>query len=139
MKNYYDQKHELEIAYMRLDSLKEKREIYFINMLPGGIRYDQPVVMGGNVTDVLASYVAKVEDIDKKITEVQNEIYILEKHLAAMEQALRNMTGVLEKIFVLKYIDGYSINQICKKINYSRPQVYRKLKIIRKKIKDETK
>jgi hypothetical protein len=70
---------------------------------------------------------------------IEAEIRILEKHLKAMEDSLRKMKGSLEKIFVARYIDGLTINQICRKVNYSRPQVYRKLKIINKIIKDETK
>lgn len=139
MKNYYDLQKELAIALTRLKALKEKRELYFNSTQPGGISYDEPVVMGGTTNNAFDVYAEKVIEIDLQIKLVEAEILITQKHLKDIEKALRKMKGILEKIFVARYIDGLTINQICRKVNYSRPQVYRKLKIIEKIIKDETK
>jgi hypothetical protein len=139
MKNYYDQQLELIMAQLRLKSLLEKRYLYFQITQPGGMNYDTEKVSSSNSNNVFDTYLGKVEEIDKQIEIIEAEIRILEKHLKAMEDSLRKMKGSLEKIFVARYIDGLTINQICRKVNYSRPQVYRKLKIINKIIKDETK
>lgn len=142
MKNYYDQKHELNIAYIRLKSLKERKRLYFEATQPKASRYDEPVVMSSVSNDMYSIYVGKIENIDKCIKEVEEEIDILEHNLRIMELTLRKLKGSIEKIFVAKYIDGLTINQMCRKFNYSRPQIYRKLNIIKKILnitKDETK
>ena len=135
MKHYYDQQHELEIAKLRLKSLKEKRELYFSRTQPGSITYDSERVMGGTNNNTFDLYVENIEDIDVKIKILEAEIIILKENLKDMEQKLRQMEGILEKIFVARYIDGLSVNQICKKLHYGKSEVYRKLKIIRKILK----
>ena len=139
MKNYYDQLHELNIAKLRLKSLKEKRDLYFNYTQPGGIKYDRERVMGGIINNAFEIYVEKAENINVQIKLVEAEIIILKENLKDMENALRKMTGTLEKIFVMRYIDGLSINQICRKTHYSRPHIYRKLQVIRRIIKDDNK
>ena len=89
--------------------------------------------------DAFLNYLCKTEKIDNEIIILNKEIKMLSKYLKAMENSLRNMNGSLEKVFVLRYIDELSINQICKKLHYSRSQIYRKLSIIRKILKDATK
>lgn len=139
MKNYYDQEQELILAKLRLKSLKEKRELYFNHTQPGGISYDSERVQGGTVNNSFDIYVGNIEEIDKKIKQVEDEIRILEEHLKLMEYELRKMKGTLEKIFVMRYIDGMSVNQICRNTNYSRSQVFRKLQKIRNITKVATK
>lgn len=139
MKNYYDLQKELAIALARLKSLKEKRELYFNSTQPGGMSYDEPVVMGGTTNNAFDVYAEKVIEIDLQIKLVEAEILITQKHLKAMEDSLRKMNGTLEKIFVARYIDGLTINQIARKMNYSRSQVYRKLQKIRNITKNATK
>lgn len=139
MKNYYDLQKELAIALTRLKALKEKRELYFNSTQPGGMSYDEPVVMGGTTNNAFDVYAEKVIEIDLQIKLVEAEILITQKHLKAMEDSLRKMNGTLEKIFVARYIDGLTINQIARKMNYSRSQVYRKLQKIRNITKNATK
>lgn len=140
MKNYYDQKHELNIAYARLRTLKEQKELYFQATQPGAMRLDSTGVSGGNISkDVFSNYVIKIEKINAEIEIVEREIEIIKSNLRIMESSLREMKGVIEQIFVYRYIDGLSINQICKKTHYSRPQIYRKLKVIRNITKEEKK
>lgn len=139
MKNYYDQIHELNIAKLRLKSLQQKRDLYFEFTQPGGNSFDEPNVMGGVKNNKFDIYVEKVEEINYKIKMVESEIIILKENLECMEKSLRSMKGNLEQIFAMRYIDGLSIKQICKKTHYSRPHIYRKLKIIRNIIKDDKK
>ena len=135
MKNYYDQKCELHIAKLRLKSLNRKKDLYFNLTQPQGISYDKELVMGGQVKNRFDVYMEKVEEINIQIKIVEAEIIILEENLKDMEKALRSMKGSLERIFVLRYIDGFSINTICKRTHYSKSEVYRKLDIIKKILK----
>ena len=120
MKNYYDQLNELKVAQSRLKSLKEKKKMYFNNLN----------------NDAFLNYLCKTEKIDNEIIILNKEIKMLSKYLKAMENSLRNINGSLEKVFVLRYIDGLSVKQICRELHYSKTHVYRKLSIIRKILKD---
>lgn len=142
MKNYYDQKHELNIAKIRLQSLLEKKELYFEATQPAGVSYDRERVMSSTIINVFDNYLEKIEDINKQIDNLNAEINILEKNIKVMEISLRKLKSPLEKIFVAKYIDGLTINQMCRKFNYSRSQMYKKLDKIKEIInitKDKTK
>lgn len=139
MKNYYDQLNELKVAQNRLKSLKEKKKIFFNNTQPKSAVYFSDTRNTNLNSEAFLSYLCKTENIDNEIIALNKEIKMLNKYLKAMENSLRNMNGSLEKVFVLRYIDELSINQICKKLHYSRSQIYRKLSIIRKILKDATK
>lgn len=130
MKNYYDQQQELQTALYRLESLKEKREMYFNMTQPGTMDYSKESVDGGVHKDCMTEYVIKIEKIDKDIIKVEHEIEMLNKYLKKMETCLRAMKGIYEKIFVYRYIDGLNVTQITNRVNYSQSDVYRKLQVI---------
>lgn len=138
MKNYYDQLNELKVAQSRLKSLKEKKKMYFNMTQPKSAVYFPDTKSTNLNNNAFLNYLCKTENIDNEIIILNKEIKILSKYLKAMENSLRNMNGSLEKVFVLRYIDELSINQICKKLHYSRSQIYRKLSTIRKILKDAT-
>lgn len=128
MKNYLDQKRELLVAKARLDSLREMRRVYFALTQPKGIDYSRIVVTGSGMhKDNLAWYVDKIREIDEQIDIVQDEIILLQSHLVVMEHHFRRMKGSLERVFVYRYIDGLTVNQIAQKMCYSESQIYRKL------------
>lgn len=139
MKNYYDQLHELEIAKLRLKTLTDTKDLYFNRTQPGGVSYDQERVMGGIPINKFDTYVMNVEEINNNIAMTKAQIEILEKNLKAMQEDLRKMKTPLAKIYVARYFDGLSINEIAKKYNYSRSQIYRKLQKIRNVTKNATK
>ena len=139
MKNYFDQKQEFMIACDRLKSLKEKRDLYFGMTQPKGVAISEDAVITGMHNDVFATYVCKIDALDKAIDLVEKEIELLGEYLRLMEDNLRQMKGDLERIFVLRYIDGLSVEEICYKMNYSRASVYRKLSTISRILKIETK
>jgi hypothetical protein len=132
MKNYYDQQQELQIALYRLESLKYKKQMYFDRTQPGTMDYSKDNVQGGVHKDIMTEYVIKIEKIDKDIQETQEEIEILDKYLKKMEKSLRTMKSPLEKIFVARYIDGLSVEQVATKCNYSASHIYRELQIIKR-------
>ena len=135
MKNYYDQQQELQTALYRLDALKEKREMYFNMTRPGTMDYSKDNVQGGVHKDLMTEYVIKIEKIDNEIEMLESEIDVLNKYLKKMEQCLRSMKGSMEKIFVARYIDDKSVNQIMHIVNYSKSSVYRELQRIEEIIK----
>ena len=136
MKNYYDQLNELKVAQSRLKSLKEKKKMYFNMTQPKSAVYFSGAKSTNLNNDAFLNYLCKTEKIDNEIIILNKEIKMLSKYLKAMENSLRNMNGSLEKVFVLRYIDGLSVKQICRELHYSKTHVYRKLSIIRKILKD---
>ena len=132
MRNYYNQYNELKMAKARLNSLEEKRKMYFQMALPHSPKIGNKVNTGGAVNDLFAAYLSKIEAIDTEIKIVKEEIKLLQKGLNEMAQCLNRMDGTLVKIFVLRYIDGMSVKQISYEISYSLPYIYQKLNAIRK-------
>jgi hypothetical protein len=136
MKNYYDQQKELEIAKARLQTLKEQKKMYFEKTQPKSKKIDGEMVTSSKVANnVFLDYVDRTERIDIQIDIIKKEIALLECYLKKMEYNLRSMKGILERVFVARYIDGLSVNQISDKVNYSSVQVYRYLRTIKKIIK----
>lgn len=135
MKNYYDQQQELQTALYRLESLKEKKQLYFNMTQPGTMDYSKDNVQGGVHKDLMTEYVIKIEKIDIEIDEKQKEIELLESYLKKMEKCLRSMKGSLEKVFVARYIDGLNVNQVALRCNYSASHIYKILQVIDKILK----
>jgi DNA-directed RNA polymerase specialized sigma24 family protein len=133
MKNYYDQQQELEVAKNRLTTLKEKKKLYFEETQPKSKKINGVMVQSSIVdNNKFLEYTAKIEYLDDEIDVLENEIRILENHLIRMECNLKTMKGILEKVFVDRYINGLSIKKIAKKYNYSESNIYELLKKIRK-------
>lgn len=136
IKNYYDQQRELNTAKSRLKTLEEKRKIYFNATQPKAVVIKDTVVMSPPENDVLTKYMAKIEKIDKEKEILKQEIAVLEKDKESMEENLREMKGTLQKVFVARYIDGLTVSQIAKRVNYSEPHIYHLLTIIKNILKE---
>lgn len=133
MKNYYDQQLELELAKNRLATLKEKKKLYFEETQPKSKKINGVMVQSSIVdNNKFLEYTAKIEYLDDEIEVLENEIRILENHLIRMECNLKTMKGILEKVFVDRYINGLSIKKIAQKYSYSESNIYELLKKIRK-------
>jgi len=133
MKNYYDQQLELELAKNRLATLKEKKKLYFEETQPKSKKINGVMVQSSMIdNNKFLEYTAKIECLDDEIDVLENEIRILENHLIRMECNLKTMKGILEKVFVDRYINGLSIKKIAQKYSYSESNIYELLKKIRK-------
>lgn len=139
MKNYYDQQMELATVLFRIATLQEKKSLYFDRTQPSSPKFGEKVSSSHKKSEPFLEYTAKVEDIEKELDELQKEKEILEKYLKKMEESLRKMKGILEKIFVAKYIDGLDVRKIATKYSYSESHIYRLLTTIHQIIKDEKK
>lgn len=139
MKNYYAQLSELRIAEARLQTLQEKKAILEtkITKVTGSMK--EVVTFGGSSSDKMTDYVIKCEEIDKQIEEVKEEIDVLKKGLSLMEDILRHISGIEERVFRLYYIENKNPTQISFIIPCARDTVYRYLRKINKKLKVNTK
>ena len=139
MKNYYDQQMELNTVLFRIATLNEKKAVYFNKTQPTSPKFSEKVASSHTDNNAFLQYVEKIEKIDEEIEELKQEKEILEKYLKKMEESLRSMRGILEKIFVSKYIDGLDVKRIAIKFSYSESHIYRLLTTIHQIIKDDKK
>ena len=130
---------ELNTVLFRIATLNEKKVVYFNKTQPTSPKFSEKVASSHTDNNVFLQYVEKIEKIDEEIEELKKEKEILEKYLKKMEESLRSMRGILEKIFVSKYIDGLDVKRIAIKFSYSESHIYRLLTTIHQIIKDDKK
>ena len=97
------------------------------------------MVFGSGTTNKPLSYAEQCEEIDKLIEETEENIRILKKGLAQMDEILKNISGIEERIFRLYYIENKNPTQISFIIPCARDTVYRYLRKINKKTQVNTK
>lgn len=134
MKLYYDQLSELRIAETRLNTLLEKKELLEAAITKTTSSLKDVVIASGSNNDKFTDYVIKCEEINKKIEETEQEIKVLKKGLSKMENILKNISGLEERMFRLYYIEGKTPTQISFIIPCDKRTVYRYLKKIKEKM-----
>ena len=115
--------------------LDEKEELFNITQ-PQGTNYDKELVDGGSRENVFDKYLEmkEIKEIDKRLDEARtilNDRKIMEK---IKKEELLQSNDVKDKIYVHKFLDHLSYNQIAKSVNYSEREVYR----VVKKMREET-
>ena len=131
----------LEIQNKYNEILTEKENL-FTKTQPNAIRYDKESVQGGQPVNGFDEYLIEKESkrIDERLREARQLLDDREKLLRLKEDELRKSRDIINKIYVLKYIDGMHPKKIADSLNYSRSQVYRMLNSIKSAIrKDATK
>lgn len=132
MKNYFTQLTEINIAYMRLETLEEKKKILKDIITSCTSKIKDNASSGSFSNDKFDKYLIKLEEIEEDIRLTKEEISILEFNLKKMEGALRGLKGIEERIFTLKYIDGLTPKEIAPKIPCDISTVYRYIDKINK-------
>ena len=97
-------------------------------------RLKEVVVRTNAANDSMSEYVIKCEEINKQIEEVEREIEVLKKGLQRMDEILKNISGIEERIFRLYYIENKNPTQISFIVPCDRRTVYRYLEKIKKKM-----
>ena len=134
MKNYYTQLSELRIAEARLETLIEKKGMLEARVTKTTSQIKEVTVHTNATNDNMSDYVIKCEEVNKQIEEVEREIAILKKGLQRMDEILKNISGIEERIFRLYYIENKNPTQISFIIPCDRRTVYRYLDKIKQKM-----
>lgn len=115
------------------DVLMEKERL-LTKLLPNATSYDKEKVQGTPSDNPLEDYIMECDEkqIDEQIEKYKGLIVDVEKLVRSKEKELRLSQDKFDKIYRMRYLDGYGINKIVKMMNYSRPQIYRYLKMIEK-------
>lgn len=132
MKNYFTQLTEVNIAYMRLETLEEKKKILEDIITSCTSKMKDNISNGSFSNDKYDKYLIKLEEIEEEIELTKKEIEVLEFNLKRMACALRGLKGIEERIFTLKYIDGLTPKEIAPKIPCDISTVYRYIDRINK-------
>lgn len=124
MKNYHNLKRQREMCLMYLESLFEQRALLNSVLNPKTVRYDTIAVKGGEKPDIFAAYTQNSARIENQILAVKEELEGIQNKLNKMEEMLRDVKNNKYQIFVYRYLDNLSANEIAKKTNFSVRRVY---------------
>ena len=118
------------------NALLEKERLFTITQ-PKAITYDKDTVQTSPSGDMLDNYVIALEEekIEEKLKPYRDLLFGSEDFLDLKERELRKSTDIFDKIYVLRYLEGMSIKNISKQMNYSRAQTYKKVQSIQRRIK----
>ena len=142
MNNYYIQLSELKIAKERLFVLEQKKAMYLRRATSTTSVIKDIVVTGGKVPDKMNEYVIKCEKIDKEIEELKEEIVILQKSINTMDSYLDDIkykSDLEKQVFILFYKEGKKPDEIANMLPCGIATVYRKLRKIEEKLKNDNK
>ena len=142
MKNYYIQLSELKIAKERLFVLEQKKAMYLRRITSTTSVIKDIVVTGGKAPDKMNEYVIKCEKIDKEIEELKEEIAILQKSINTMDSYLDDIkykSDLEKQVFILFYKEGKKPDEIANMLPCGIATVYRKLRKIEEKLKNDNK
>ena len=142
MNNYYIQLSELKIAKERLFVLEQKKAMYLRRATSTTSVIKDIVVTGGKAPDKMNEYVIKCEKIDKEIEELKEEIVILQKSINTMDSYLDDIkykSDLEKQVFILFYKEGKKPDEIANTLPRGIATVYRKLRKIEEKLKNDNK
>lgn len=142
MNNYYIQLSELKIAKERLFVLEQKKAMYLRRITSTTSVIKDIVVTGGKTPDKMNEYVIKCEKIDKEIEELKEEIAILQKSINTMDSYLDDIkykSDLEKQVFILFYKEGKKPDEIANMLPCGIATVYRKLRKIEEKLKNDNK
>ena len=124
MHNYYDLKKQMELWQTYLDRLAEQKEMVNSSLTPKTVDFRLIPGGGGGGIDVFTRYVVNITDIENEIATVKAEIDNIKRTLDTMDKLLREIKDTKYKIFVYRYLDGLSANEIAYKMNFSVRRIY---------------
>lgn len=135
---HYRLNEEYKEAKKEFDKALEKKSQLLYSVVPKSANFENELVKN-NSNDKFINYTIKMEEIDKEINVRRNLRDVLAYRLKLKEIELKKSDKLIDKIYILRYMDRLKVKFISIKINYSKTQTYRILDEIEKKIKDGTK
>ena len=93
--------------------------------------------VGGSKVNLIEEYVIEVEEkhINERLEAARSILDDRAALLSQKEQELRKSKRIDDELYILRYLENKRIKDIARMLNYSEPQIYRRLKHIRQKIK----
>ena len=133
---HYHLNEEYKEAKKEFEKALAKKSQLLYSVVPKSANFENELVKGSSSNKFL-NYTIKMEEIDKEINVRRNLRDVLEYRLKLKEIELNNSSNILDKVYLLKYVDERKVKYIAIKINYSKRRIYDFINDIRKMIKEE--
>ena len=121
----------IQVQFVRVLLEKEK---LLTRTLPSAIRYDKDKVQNTIDDNPLEDYVISVEEkeLDIKIARLRRHLDDWRVLMDVKEGELRKSQVLIDRVYVMKYLDGLSVNKICRILHYEKTRIYELLTEIAK-------
>ena len=121
----------IQAQFVRVLLEKEK---LLTRTLPSAIRYDKDKVQNTIDDNPLEDYIISVEEkeLDVKIARLRRHLDDWRVLMDVKEGELRKSQVLIDRVYVMRYLDGLSVNKICRIIHYEKTRVYELLTEIAK-------
>ena len=133
---HYRLNEEYKEAKKEFEKALAKKSQLLYSVVPKSANFENELVKGSSSNKFL-NYTIKMEEIDKEINVRRNLRDVLEYRLKLKEIELNNSSNILDKVYLLRYVDERKVKYIAIKINYSKRRIYDFINDIRKMIKEE--
>ncbi len=121
----------IQVQFVRVLLEKEK---LLTKTLPSAIRYDKDKVQNTIDDNPLEDYVISVEEkeLDIKIARLRRHLDDWRVLMDVKEGELRKSQVLIDRVYVMRYLDGLSVNKICRILHYEKTRIYELLTEIAK-------
>ena len=111
-----------------------EKEKLLTRTLPCAIRYDKDKVQNTIDDNPLEDYIISVEEkeLDVKIARLRRHLDDWRVLMDVKEQELRKSQVLIDRVYVMKYLDDLSVNKICRILHYEKTRIYELLTEIAK-------
>jgi len=131
---YYDLFKKYNNAKWHYEDKLRKKALLIIQTQPGAIDTTKENVKGGKITDKFELFVSQLEKLDPELQTARNERDLLAYLLKKKEKELRGSKDIIDRVYVLKYLDKRKARHISIIINYSLSRTYDLINEIEKKL-----
>ena len=111
-----------------------EKERLLTRTLPSAIRYDKDKVQNTVDDNPLEDFVISVEEqeLDVKIARLRRHLEDWRVLMDVKEGELRKSQALIDRVYVMRYLDGLSVNKICRILHYEKTRIYELLTEIAK-------
>lgn len=132
---YLNRYHDAQKNYN--DILSEKERMFELTQ-PKAVRYDTELVMSNDVepANQFDKYIMlkEVKRLDERLSEAKSILEDRERLLEMKKTELLQSNDVIDKIYIMKFINHTKPKHIAVKVGYSEVHIYRIIRSIRKKL-----
>lgn len=111
-----------------------EKEKLLTRTLPCAIRYDKDKVQNTIDDNPLEDYVISVEEqeLDIKIARLRRHLEDWRVLMDVKEEELRKSQVLIDRVYVMRYLDGLGVNKMCRILHYEKTRIYELLTEIAK-------
>ena len=122
---------QIQVQFVHVLLEKEK---LLTRTLPCAIRYDKDKVQNTIDDNPLEDYVISVEEqeLDIKIARLRRHLEDWRVLMDVKEEELRKSQVLIDRVYVMRYLDGLGVNKMCRILHYEKTRIYELLTEIAK-------